>query len=52
MNLLILAIFIQKNTFIGRMSQFNKYIVKKDLMIFGRNIEIYGHGATLATWAL
>ena len=53
MNLLILTIFIQKITFIGgRLSQFHKYIMKKDLIIFERNMEIYGHGATLATWAL
>ena len=52
MTLLILIIFIQKITFIGRFSQFHKYMMKKDLIIFGRNIKIYGHGATLAAWAL
>ena len=52
MNLLILTIFIQKITFIGRLNEFHKYMMKKDLIIFGRIIEIYVHGATLAAWAL
>ena len=26
--------------------------MKKDVIIFGRNIKMYGHGATLAAWAL
>ena len=52
MTLLILIIFIQKITFFGRFSQFHKYMMKKDLIIFGQIIEIYVHGATLAAWAL